>query len=341
MKALAVVILSLVFLASLLLYKAVIALPISEVRRRARGKDDPKTAAIYKMAAYSGSLLVVLWLIGVLSAGGLLIWSVSKAWWVGLIFILLINWFVLSSRLRVVPHGWLWQLAGFLAPLITAILDFLQPLLVHIPKTPSKSHSGIFEREDLLELLDSQRRQVDNRLSKGELDIVKNALTFGDKKVSDVMTPRKASKFVEAGEIVGPTIMDELHATGFIRFPVVKEVPKSGEPKVVGTLYINDILNNLEKGGKVADIMKKDAQFINESHSLRQALDAFLKTHHHLLIVVNNFEEFVGVLTMEDVLEQILGEPIAEEFSRYDDLKAVAGHESHKQDSQQEKTDIE
>jgi CBS domain containing-hemolysin-like protein len=63
---------------------------------------------------------------------------------------------------------------------------------------------------------------------------------------------------------------------------------------------------------------------VHEDFTLYQALQAFLKTKHHLFLVVNSFEELVGILTIEDVLEQMIGKPIVDEFDRYDDLRAVA-----------------
>ena len=71
--------------------------------------------------------------------------------------------------------------------------------------------------------------------------------------------------------------------------------------------------------------MKPDVYFINEEQDLRQALGVFLSSQSHLLIVVNSFEEFVGILSIEDVMEQILGQPIVDEFEQYDELRAVAG----------------
>ena len=71
--------------------------------------------------------------------------------------------------------------------------------------------------------------------------------------------------------------------------------------------------------------MRSRIFYINEAQSLREALAAFVKTRAHLLIVVNNFEEIVGTLTVEQLAEQILGHKITSEFERYDDLTSVAG----------------
>jgi Mg2+/Co2+ transporter CorC len=58
-------------------------------------------------------------------------------------------------------------------------------------------------------------------------------------------------------------------------------------------------------------------------------------------MVVNNFEELVGVLSVEDVLEQIIGKQIVDEFDRYDDLRSVAAREAQKEHTHHEPEHIE
>ena len=332
MKTLAILLLVLAFLKCLLLYKTSKALPLAELRRRARSTHDKNTQALYKLLAFQSSLRIFILVIGGVSAAVLLLLAASVSGWLVAVFILATAWGLLDDRFIVRPGSWLWKVSGVIAPVLVPVVDFLQPVLAQLTNAigQPKIHSGVYEKEDLLELLDRQKSQIDNRLSETELKAARGALTFGDKTVSSVMTPRKAVEWVNKDDSIGPKLMDDLHKTGFSRFPVITGSSKPTNPEVVGTLYLSDLLKNLEKQGKVSDIMKHDAHFINESHTLLQALDGFLKSGHHLLIVVNNFEEVVGVLTLEDVLGQVLGQPISDEFDRYHDLRAVAGHEAKK-----------
>ena len=80
--------------------------------------------------------------------------------------------------------------------------------------------------------------------------------------------------------------------------------------------------------------MKKAVYYVNEEKQLDHALQAFLKTKHHLFIVVNGFEEIVGILTIEDVLEEVLGKEIVDEFDQYEDLRAVAALQAKKDTKQ-------
>lgn len=347
MKALAILFLVALLSKAILLYKTINTLPLQELRRRARAGRDGRTQAIYKLASYGPSLSILLWLVAGFSGAGLLILATQASWWLGLVFVLFLNWLVLGRQLAVQPGGWLWQIAGWMATIAAPVLSFLHPALSRVGRfagsTVTAHHTNVYEKQDLLELLDRQAGQLDNRITKLELKIAKSALDFTDKKVSQVMTPAKEVKWLAADESIGPMLMDELHKTGHIRFPVVKDAAKTLNPaptkspdddrrdqsvgEVVGALYIQDLLKNLEKPGTVADIMVRGVHFIGESHTLHQALDGFLKSKRHLLVVVNNFEEVVGVLTLEDVLEQILGQKITDDFDSYHDLQAVAGHD--------------
>jgi CBS domain containing-hemolysin-like protein len=83
--------------------------------------------------------------------------------------------------------------------------------------------------------------------------------------------------------------------------------------------------------------MKKNVKYVHEEHSLEQALHAFIKTNQHMFIVVNSFEEYTGIITIEDILEQVIGHKITDEFDAYDDMRAVAAdaarreHKAHKE----------
>jgi CBS domain containing-hemolysin-like protein len=180
-------------------------------------------------------------------------------------------------------------------------------------------HTKLYQKEDLIDLMERQSKQSDNRLSREELDIARHALTFGDKLVCDYMTPRSQMISVAANEKVGPVLMDTLHKSGHTRFPVYDTKPGN----VIATLYMHDLVAD-KSGGIVKDIAKPAVFYAHDSQTLYQTLMAFLKTKHHLFIVVNSFEEIVGIITLEDVLEQILGRPILDEFDQYEDLRAVA-----------------
>ncbi|HSX27481.1 MAG TPA: CBS domain-containing protein [Patescibacteria group bacterium] len=325
-----------------MLEKVLRGIPVKELRRRARKHKDKKFEAIYRLAAFGRSSELFLWLIGGLSAGGLVLMAVDTARWLGLAVVLIIVWLVWMSKPLDRSSGWLFKSASLLAPLITPFISFLQPILSHLTRRKShRNDARIYEKEDLLEFLKIQARQVDNRIVDKDLKTAASSLSFGDKTVGSIMIPRREIKWVMTSDPIGPMVMDELHKTGHTRFPVVKEIIKSGNPEIVGVLYLKDLLDHLEDKGRIRDIMYPGINFINESQNLHEALDGFLKSGQYLLIVVNNFEEIVGMIILEDVLEQIFGEKIANEFEHYDDIRSVASQDAQQTDSKPDKPGVE
>lgn len=299
--------------------------PALELKRLAR-RGDSVAALLYRPVAYGVSLqalLGVLMIVFAVLALALLVGSIG-VWWAVVVLLILggLGWFVL------VPSGELTRsslwLAKRAAPGLSWILERAQPVFGTIGRfvkrhQPVHFHTGLYERDDLVELLDRQKNQADSRISASEIALLKHALTFGDKKVSDALVPSRVVKMVAASETIGPVLMDELSRSGHSRFPVYD----GKHDNIVGILYLHDLVGT-KKTGRVDGLMKTHLTYVHEDFTLYQTLQAFLKTKHHLFLVVNSFEELVGIITIEDVIEQMIGKPIVDEFDRYDDLRAVA-----------------
>lgn len=169
------------------------------------------------------------------------------------------------------------------------------------------------------ELMDTIDRSPDV-LSADQIGQLRASLAFDTKTVADVMTPRSVIDTANVKDSVGPLVLDDLHKTGHSRFPVID----GDVDHIVGMLYLHDLID-LKSGHKtVKSAMNPKVYYIHEAKDLSHALHAFLRTHHHLFIVVNDYRETVGLLSLEDVLETLLGKKIVDEFDQFDDLRAVA-----------------
>jgi len=327
-KTLLYIVLVLLFGLSVLLKRATYSLSLKEYKRRARAQDTT-AARLHKVAAYGPIASLVLWLITVASLSTLVISASHYSWWLSWLIIAAAVWLLWSGKELKNYGSWQWRLASLLAPPLSRLSSYLQPALGRFLTRPLPvKHTGAYDKEDLLALIKRQHNQSDNRVSDDDLKLALNVLQSGDKTVGQIMKPRRSVKWVGQDEPIGPLLMDELHASGLSSFPVVQDTSrKTPAPEVIGTLYLADLMDQ-SAGGKIRDVFRRDVYFINEGDSIHDALAAFTKTHHHLLIVVNNFEEVVGVLTFELVIESLLGIKITTEFDRYGDRKAVAGRRS-------------
>jgi len=332
---------ALLCLVTISLLKVYTHIPRAELKRRARSGDE-FAKLLYRTVAYGMSLQILLWVIIGLGAGGFFV-LVARTLpsWLALLISVVLLWFgfvwLPNTRVTMLSN----TLARYLTAPLTWLLSHLYPILNRIADWARKHrslsiHSGLYQKEDVLALLDKQKKQPNNRITEEELHIVAGALTFGDKLIGDILTPRRVVKMVAATDTIGPVLMDELHDSDHSRFPVYQDKPDN----IVGMLYTRDLLA-AKAGGRVRDIMSKAVYYVHEDQSLREALQAFLKTKHHLFIVVNNFEEIVGIVTIEDILEQILGKPILDEFDKYDDMRAVAALKAQKEHQQNQATDKE
>ncbi len=184
--------------------------------------------------------------------------------------------------------------------------------------------------KDELEDLVNQSRNV---LSDNEKIQILSSLQFEEKTVQTVMTPKSVVDTIPRHEILGPLVLDGLHKTGHSRFPVT-----NGDiDHVVGILHLRDVLtidSHKKHTARVESAMSKSVFYIRQDHTLSQALSAFLRTHHHLFIVINEFRETVGIITLEDTLEALLGRSIIDEFDAHDDMRAVASRQAAKKTNQ-------
>ncbi len=332
------IILAVLVLLSVSLQKTYSALPIREIKRRARGGNST-AKAMYRAASYGQSLRAVLWIvIIVLSAAFFFTVSRSTPVWFALTASVSLIWLAYvwlpTSRVTTVGERLAAWLAAPLAHLLAHIhrpINSTQRLLKG--GKPNLLKTNIYEKEDLVDFLKLQREQVDNRIDRAELEMAISVLNFGEKPIRKLLTPRRVVKVVSIEEDIGPILMNELHSSGHSRFPV----HDGKKDNIVGTLYMRDLVS-AKLSGTVRQVMKHDVAYVHEEQNLYDALQAVTKSHHHMLIVVNSFEEYVGIITLEDVLEQIIGKPIIDEFDRYHDLRAVAARAA-KEDRQEHESE--
>jgi CBS domain containing-hemolysin-like protein len=300
-------------------------IPAKELKRQAR-QGDELAKLLYRPVAYGMSLQLLLGMTVVIF-GSLSLAYLVQALGVWLAVLTLVVLATVASFITVpsaeVTRSSLW-LAKYAAPGIAWLLERLHPVVDVIVRFIRRHRhiriqTGLYEKADLAEFLERQKHQHDNRIDLGEIALLQHALLFGDKLVSDALVPKRVVKLVAASDSIGPILMNELSKSGHSRFPVY-----DGEhDNIVGILYLHDLVTS-KQTGVARSLMSTQLTYVHENFTLYQTLQAFLKTKRHLFLVVNSFEEFVGIITIEDVIEQMIGKPIVDEFDRYDDLRAVA-----------------
>ncbi len=328
------VLLAALVVVAVILQKTYTALPAKELKRRAES-GGPVAARFWQAVAYGASLRTLLWVVILFSAT--------------LCFVLLARiappflGFIAVALLLYVVFAWLpagetsdieARLTFMLTPAVVWLLGYLDPVLLRLyqfvhRRNDGHVHTGVYVREDMIELLEKQKSQTDNQLSIEELNIATSALKFGERKVREITVMRKKVVTVDAAADISPVFLDELHKSTHSRFPVYE-----GEPNnFVGVLYLSELTGvGSGKGvrGKVKSHMSPGVVYLHQSDTLADALHAFYLTKRQLFIVINKFEEYVGILTLEDVLQALLGEAHDYDFDQHEVRSAVAAKHTKK-----------
>ena len=178
------------------------------------------------------------------------------------------------------------------------------------------------DREQLIELLrGAQQREL---LDMEALGMIEGVLQVSEMQVRDIMIPRSQMVVVERDAQVDamlPVVIGSAHS----RFPVIGE----SRDDVVGILLAKDLLNawaDKERNGEfdIQDYLRP-AVFIPESKRLNVLLNEFRDSHNHMAIVVDEYGGVSGLVTIEDVLEQIVGD-IDDEHDIVDDGHDIMRH---------------
>lgn len=177
--------------------------------------------------------------------------------------------------------------------------------------------STVSSRDELTHII-TQMKAV---ITPDEKALLLSGLAFGDQQVRDVMTPRGMIDSIDKKELLGPLVLDDLHKTGHSRFPVTD----NDIDHVVGMLYVQNLMSLDSKKTTTAEkAMESRVFYIHEDQTLAHALAAFLRSHHLLFVVVNQYRETVGILSLEDTIEALIGRKITDEFDAHEDLRLVA-----------------
>lgn len=143
-----------------------------------------------------------------------------------------------------------------------------------------------------------------------EADMLKSILKFGDVTVKQIMRARVDVVAVDT-RIDYSELLDVVRECGYSRIPVYD----SDFDSIVGILYVKDLLGHLHEQAEFAwqELIRTNVLYVPEAKKIDQLLKEFQRKHLHMAIVVDEYGGTSGIVTLEDILEEIIGE-IKDEF---------------------------
>ncbi|MDA7950015.1 MAG: hemolysin family protein [Pirellulaceae bacterium] len=243
-------------------------------------------------------------------------WAVLRM--VGLLgaLLLVFNTWVPWALVRVTPvsvlyYTWpFWRVNYWLMwPLVAGVAvcdSFLKRLAGYNDEAIDEEEA--FE-DDVLSIVSAGERE--GFLEKETRNMIEGVMELGDADVSDVMMPRSKIDAIDINSHWVKVVQAAIES-GRTRLPVFEE----NLDHVVGVLYVKDLLAELanpeKKSPELLRKLLRQPWFIPATKPLNEQLRDFLKTRTHMAIIVDEYQTVVGVVTIEDVLEEIVGEIVDE-----------------------------
>jgi CBS domain containing-hemolysin-like protein len=202
---------------------------------------------------------------------------------------------VLIARLVIIPLYWL---SILFAPIIF-MLNFIPKLTGKMQK---KAHVTEEELMTFVEVVEEE-----GGIEEEEKELIENIFEFDDTSASEIMTPRADMYVLNADEELN---LKDVIRSGFTRIPVIEE----DIDHVIGILNIKDLFMHQVTSSDPVDVRKimSEPYFVPENKKLDNLLQQFKKRKQHIAIIVDEHGGVCGLITLEDALEEIVGEIIDE-----------------------------
>jgi len=174
-------------------------------------------------------------------------------------------------------------------------------------------------KEELLESM--LQSEDDGVIDEKESDVIENILNLDNIKVNEVLTPRSVVFAIDESMTIKEVIETEEAIFKFSRIPVYNESIE----EVTGLVLTKKIFKQaLTDDGVTLASIKKEMYAINENVPVSKALDMFISKKDHMFLVMDNYDQTEGIITLEDCVETVLGVEIMDESDTTEDMRELA-----------------
>lgn len=235
-----------------------------------------------------------------LVVGGLLLWLTE---------------FITEQRVSLHPEAWVLRLSVYIRILTTLLSPIIRLAYAAIGESEERPEVASAVTEDELKtLVDASQRE--GVLEQDEREMIFSIFRFGDTLAREIMIPRIDVLALSHTTPIDEAI-DNLLASGFSRVPVFDETIDN----IRGLLYVKDLLRALREGNQEKNLVEilRPAYFVPETKKVNELLEELQLQRIHMAIVVDEYGGMAGVVTLEDIVEEIIGE-IQDEYDQSEEL---------------------
>lgn len=292
-----------------------LSLDTQTLRRKADG-GDPQAAAILPIRERGNLLLTTLLLgnVAVNTALSIFLGSVASGLVAGVIATAAI--FVFGE---IIPQAVISRHAMYFgaktAPLVRLLIvllyPFTYPIAYALDRLLGAELPTTYSKTELMQIVSEHEDSEHSPIDEDEERIVHGALQFSHTKTHEVMTPLEKVTMFEAGQKLTDEFFEEVTDAGYSRFPVFK----GNRENIIGILFAKDLLVEEDDIAiqSTEEALETNFLKVNRNDFLDTVLAKMLKQRRHLGVVYNRNKIAVGVISLEDIIEEIIQVEIEDE----------------------------
>jgi len=215
-----------------------------------------------------------------------------------------------------------YQTAWLVKFFIFILYPIAYPLSWLLDKALGAELSTIWNKKEIEEIIKHHEDAEESEIDEDEERIMLGALSFSDMQAKAIATPRTVVYSLSGTRIIDLTLIQEIKAKGYSRIPIYENRMTDN---IIGVLLVKDLLGiDYDGGTLVSEIMRTDTMFAKQDILLDVLLNYFLSNKNHLACLFDDFGTFQGVITLEDIVEEILNSEIMDELDIEADLRTIA-----------------
>ena len=214
------------------------------------------------------------------------------------------------------------RVTWFVRIVIVLFYPITFPIAWTLDKALGEELPTIYSNHELMQIISEHEQSEHSPIDTDEKRILHGALTFSHTRVDEVMTPQSEVEMYEETRILDDALREEINESGYSRFPVFRK----NRENIVGVLFAKDILTEDENipVSKAQNAFDDSFLIARPNEMLDAVLSRMLKRKQHLAVVTEKDGRSVGVITLEDIIEEIIQHEIEDEDDHEDTLKEKA-----------------
>ena len=231
---------------------------------------------------------------------------------------------ILEFFTLLIPHAWAKHAGEYILPrtyvLLRVVMFLFRPLMAvfDLHDRLVRRLAGIQEadpeqaqeerQEEILNFVEQGR--IEGVVDEEEMDMIESVLSLDETTAEEIMTPRTDLIAIDAKDDLN-TILETIRDKGHSRIPVYEETVDN----IIGLIYAKDLLTEIGKDPAGFNLKEKmrDVYFVPETKPLRDLLHEFQNQKLHIAVVLDEYGGTAGIVTIEDILEEVVGE-ITDEY---------------------------